>query len=291
MRKDPLRMFLHVGVYVVLYFLTALVFGQLLLWLGGYLAGNVGAVLFSAFSANWLALRIYENRRVVDLGFWWNRASMENLSWGLAAGAGSACLVLVTPLMAGAAHITRTPNEPTTAGTVIFVMALLAAGSGGEELFFRGYGFQILLAGLGPYATIVPIGILFALMHSANPNASWFGIANTAGFGILFGYAYLRSRDLWLPIGLHFGWNLTLPLFGVHLSGLRINMTGYEMSWTAGALWSGGEYGPEASVLTSAVLLLLCAFLWKAPIRRQCSPLTGPPAESEICDPSPSLPS
>jgi len=291
MRKDPLRLVLHVGVYVVLYLLTALVFGQLLLWLGGYLVGNVGAVLFSAFSANWLALRIYENRRVVELGFWWNRASAENLCWGLIGGALSAALVLLPPLLVGAAYMARTPSDDSSAGTIIFVMALLAAGAAGEELFFRGYGFQLLLAALGPYATIVPVGVAFALLHSNNPNASWFGIANTAGFGILFGYAYLRSRDLWLPIGLHFGWNLTFPLCGAVLSGLRINVTGYEMSWTAGGLWSGGGYGPEASVLASAVLLLLFAFVWKAPMRRQSSPLTGPPAESALCDPSPSLPS
>jgi membrane protease YdiL (CAAX protease family) len=291
MPKDPLRLVLHVGVYVVLYFLGALLFGQLLLWLGGYLAGNVGTVLFSAFSANWLALRIYENRRVVELGLWWNRASAENLARGLLAGAASAGLVLLPPLLAGAAHMERTPSEPASAATIIFVIGLLAAGAAGEELFFRGYGFQLLLAGLGPFATILPVGIVFALLHRSNPNASWPGIANTAGFGILFGYAYLRSRDLWLPIGLHFGWNLTFPMFGANLSGLRINVTGYEMSWTAGGLWSGGDYGPEASVLTSAVLLLLFAFIWKAPIRRQSSPLTGPPAESAVCDPSPPLPS
>ena len=92
----------------------------------------------------------------------------------------------------------------------------------------------------------------------------------------------LRSRDLWLPIGLHLGWNFTLPFFGVNLSGLRMRVTGYEMSWTAGPLWSGGEYGPEASVLTSFVVLLLAAYLWKAPIRRQPSPLTDPPAESAV---------
>jgi uncharacterized protein len=289
MPKDPLRLVLHVGVYVVLYFLTALVFGQLLLWLGGYLVGNVGAVLFSAFSANWLSLRIYENRRVVELGLWWNRASAENLCWGLAGGVVSAGLVLLPPLLVGAAHLSRMPAEDSSAGTIIFVMALLAAGAAGEELFFRGYGFQLLLASLGPYATILPVGVAFALLHRSNPNASWFGIANTAGFGILFGYAYLRSRDLWLPIGLHFGWNLTFPLFGASLSGLRINVTGYEMAWTAGGVWSGSEYGPEASILTSGVILLLFALIWKAPIRRQSSPLTGPPAERVLCDPSPPL--
>jgi membrane protease YdiL (CAAX protease family) len=167
----------------------------------------------------------------------------------------------------------------------------LAAGSVGEELFFRGYGFQELLAAIGPWATIVPVGVIFGLLHGSNPGATWFSAANTAGFGILFGYAYLRSRDLWLPMGLHFGWNFTLPLFGVNVSGLRMKVTGYEMSWTAGSLWSGGVYGPEASILTSVVLIALFIYLYKAPIRRQVSPLTDPPAGSEVCEATPSSPS
>jgi membrane protease YdiL (CAAX protease family) len=290
-RKDPLRLAIHVGVYAVLYFATALVFGPLLVWVGGYLAGITAAGLLSAVFANWLALRIYENRHIMEAGLWLNRASAENLAVGLIGGAGAATVVLGPALLMGAAHILFTPNDHPTAGAMIFVMFLLAAGAVGEELFFRGYGFQVLLANWGPYATIVPVGVIFALLHGSNPGATWFSTANTAGFGILFGYAYLRSRDLWLPIGLHFGWNFTLPLFGVNVSGLRMKVTGYEMSWTAGDLWSGGEYGPEASVLTSVVLILLFFYLRRVPIRRQPSPLTDPPAESVICEPSPSLPS
>jgi membrane protease YdiL (CAAX protease family) len=111
----------------------------------------------------------------------------------------------------------------------------------------------------------------------------------TAGFGAVFGYAWLRSRDLWLPIGLHFGWNFTLPLFGVNISGLRIRVTGYELSWTAGNLWSGGDYGPEASILTLAVLALLFVFIRKAPVRRQFSAVVDV-AESAECEPSPPSP-
>jgi membrane protease YdiL (CAAX protease family) len=289
-RKDPLRLAIQVGVYVVLYFATATVFGWALQGIG-YFINFIATGLLSAVFANWLALRIYANRHVVEIGLWLNRASADNLAAGLVGGVGAACLVLAPPLLVGAAHIVRTPAEQPTAGAMIFVTILLAAGVVGEEMFFRGYGFQVLLANLGAWATIVPVGVVFALLHGSNPNATWFSTANTAGFGLLFGYAYLRSRDLWLPIGLHLGWNLTLPLFGVNLSGLRMKVTGYEMSWTAGGLWSGGEYGPEASVLTSAVLFMLFAYLWKAPIRRQPSPLTDPPAESAICEPSPPLPS
>src|SRR5262249_29983039 len=151
---------------------------------------------------------------------------------------------------------------------MVFVGILLAAGSVGEELFFRGYGFQLLLANLGPFATILPVGIVFAVLHADNPDATFLGLANTAAFRIAFRYAYLRSRDQWLPSGLHLGWNMTLPLFGVNVSGLRMKITGYEMSWNAGSLWSGGGYGPEASMLTSMVVPVVIFYLAKAPIRR-----------------------
>jgi uncharacterized protein len=289
--KDPLRLGIHVTVYVALYFGTAFLFSGLLVWLGGYLTGVTGTGLLAAVFANWLALRIYENRHLVEIGLWLNRRSAENLLLGLAGGAASAALVLAPALVVGAAHLTPTPDDQPTVGTIIFVSILLAAGSIGEELFFRGYGFQELLSGVGPWATVIPVGVIFGLLHGSNPGATGFSAANTAGFGILFGYAYLRSRDLWLPMGLHFGWNFTLPLFGVNVSGLRMKVTGYEMSWTAGSLWSGGVYGPEASVLTSVVLIALFVYLYKAPIRRQVSPLTDPPAGSEVCEATPSSPS
>jgi len=288
--KDPLRLMIHVVVYVVLFLITVTVAGWALNGLlNSYLVSNVATFLFGAVVANWLALRIYANRRLIDAGLWLNRAAGENLLLGIAGGAGSACLVLAPPLLLRMAHLASTPADQPSAGTIVFVTFLLIAGATGEELLFRGFGFQVLLADWGAYATILPVGVVFALLHGSNPGATWFSTANTAGFGILFGYAYWRSRDLWLPIGLHFGWNFTLPLFGVNVSGLRMKVTGYEMSWTAGQLWSGGDYGPEASLLTSAVLFLLFFYLWKAPVCRQPSPLTDPPAEGVVCEASPGL--
>jgi uncharacterized protein len=289
-RRDPLRLAIRLVVYVTLGYLSLLLVGWALLDLGAVL-GAVATVLAAACLVNWVSLRIYEHLTLLDLGLWWNRASSHNLGLGVLAGAGAACLVLAPPLVLGFAHMAPTPAEQPSFGALAFAAVMLAAGSVGEELLFRGYGFQIMLAEIGPFATILPVSVVFALLHGNNPHANWFGIANTAAFGVVFGYAYFRSRDLWLPIGLHFGWNITLPLFGVNLSGLRMNMTGSEMSWTAGDLWSGGAYGPEASLLTSAVVALLLVCLWKAPVRRQFSALTGPPAESAVCEPSPSLPS
>lgn len=285
-RRDPLQIAVALAVYVSFYLAADLILSRTLPWVGGAFAGGFVTVLASALFANWLALRIYENLGLGAIGLRTNHNSLQNLGFGILGGAGGACLVLAPALVLGAAHLAAVPDPPAP-GTLSFVSLGLAAGSSGEEILFRGYGFQLLMASAGPFASIVPVGVIFALLHTGNPNATWLGIANTAGFGILFGYAFYRSRDLWLPIGLHFGWNFTLPLFGVNVSGLRMEVTGHQMVWTAGSLWSGGEYGPEASLLTSGALALLFLYVWKAPFRRQVSPLTDPSAEGPLCEPSP----
>ncbi len=287
-RKDPLRIGISIGLYAATFWAAQITF-YWVLSIAGTFGGVTLSTLAAALFANWLALRVYEDRPLWTLGLFGNRAAVRNGAIGVAGGIAAACVVLVPPLASGVARLASTPPA-LSPGTIPFTMLLLAAGSMGEEMLFHGYAFQILLGPLGRFATLFLSGAVFGLMHGANPNASWFGLLNTAGFGVLFGYAFLRSRDLWLPIGLHFGWNFTLPLFGVNLSGLRMNITGHEMVWTAGRLWSGGNYGPEASVLTSAVLVLLFVYLRLVPIGRQTSPLTDPPAERMLCEPSSSPP-
>ncbi len=280
--KDRLRIAVQVAVYVALWWamaaLAGFVFGNLL----EYFPAIVLTSLVAACFANWVSMRIYERKPLPDIGLWWNAASMRNMALGVAGGAGAAALVLAGPLAAGVAHL-RPAGDEFQLRTLAFVTVMLLAGAAGEEILFRGYGFQMLIRALGPMGAVLPVGVLFALLHMANPNATVLGLVNTAGFGILFGFAFLRSRDLWLPIGLHFGWNFTLPLFGVNVSGLRIGVTGYAMEWAAGALWSGGAYGPEASLLTSVVFVALFFYLWKAPFVRQSSPLLDPPMEEPPC--------
>ena len=276
---DPLRVALQIGLYIFFYvlFLTLLVFSGVLV-LPGLFFGSALGVFISAVATNILTLRIYEGRKLADIGFHWNPTSAHNLVWGLVGGVASAFVALASPLAFRAA--TWQPGGAEAHwGRFVWICVILILGAAGEEVLFRGYGFQVLLRSLGPFATILPVGVLFGLLHGFNPHPSIVSVANTAGFGILFGYAFLRSRDLWLPFGLHFGWNFMLPLFGTYLSGIKIEVTGYTMHWNAGALWSGGDYGPEASVLCSGVLVGLFAFVWKAPIRPQRNLLLDEPVE------------
>jgi len=279
-RTDPLRIALQVGLYLFFFvlFLGVVVISGIA-DLMGRLFGSAFSTFFAAVLTNIITLRIYEGRSLADIGFHWNAASARNLVWGLIGGIAAATAVLTIPLLAGADVMQQVAGSGWHWRIFVFVTLVLILGAAGEEILFRGYGFQVLLRSLRPEAAIGLVGIMFGGLHLSNPHSSWLGLLNTAGFGILFGYAFWRSRDLWFPFGLHFGWNFTLPLFGADVSGIKLGVAGYQPQWRAGPLWSGGEYGPEASVLTSAVLLVLFAFIWKAPIRPQRNLLLDEPVE------------
>lgn len=271
MKLNPraLTVALKVGVFAFLSIAGLFTFDNLLFVFGPLVASTLGGFA-AAGVANALAMRIWERSNLAAIGLGWNSASVRNLLLGLAGGIGSALIVLVGPAMEGAAQFVKAPGQGAWPSAV-FVLTLLVFGAIGEEMMFRGYAFQVLMGALGPFATRSPVSVLFALMHSSNLNVTPLALVNTGLWGILFGFAFWRSGDLWLPIGLHLGWNWMLPLFGANLSGFTMNVTGYVMRWRPGQEWlGGGAYGPEASPLTSAVLVALFVWLmWKAPVRRQ----------------------
>ena len=244
-------------------------FGWAFLFAAGRFAGSVIALLAAATIANQLCYRIFDDVNITEVGLPLNRPGLHNLSLGLGAGALCAGLVLLIPVMAGMAKFTAVSKDIGNTGTAFFVVIMLAFGALAEELLFRGYAFQILLRYAGPAAAVLPVGVLFAAVHSDNPHSSWLSLANTAGFGVAFGYAFLRTHDVWLPLGLHFGWNVALLALGSNISGLAMRITPYELAWRAGDIWSGGAYGPEGSALTSGMLVLLLIFLYKTRVHRQ----------------------
>ncbi|HEY6991504.1 MAG TPA: type II CAAX endopeptidase family protein [Bryobacteraceae bacterium] len=251
-------------VIIGLFFLSSF----LLAIFGALVAGTVG-LCATGLIANLLTMRIFDRRSLTDIGLRGGSASGRNFIIGLVFGGGSAALMLTAPLLAGTGHIVPRPNADFTwLGLGFYIVALMLAAFG-EEMIFRGYAFQLLVEKIGPFATVLPVGVIFGLAHSSNPHASKIGILNTILWGILLGYAFLRSHDLWLPIGLHYGWNTVLPLFGVNLSGLTIDVTRYFYRWDLTPLWSGGDYGPEGGLLTTIFAIGLFVALAKAPVKPQ----------------------
>jgi hypothetical protein len=261
---DKQGLILRVGLYILLAGLGWLLLPPLLYPLAGIVVTSTISAFAAAAVANAVVVRIYERGRLADVGLGWSSLSGREFLIGTAAGVVAAAVVCLVPVIAQMAKFVRTSagvEHPWA--SVAFGSLALFFGAMGEELLFRGYAFQLLIRSVGPFATILPTSVIFGLMHSGNNDASALGIVNTVAWGILLGYAVWRTGALWLPIGLHFGWNVALPLLGSNLSGFTMGVTGYTLEWNVGVLWSGGGYGVEGSLFTTGIVVALFFVLRK----------------------------
>lgn len=256
-KPDKLGVLLRVGLFILIAWLGMIIFPILMYPLAGVLVTSALSTFASAAVANAITVRVYERGQLSDLGLGWTADSKREVLIGFAAAAAAAVVILAGPALAGYAYFERAPGVEHPFASFIFVSIVLLFGAAGEEMLFHGYAFQLLVRSLGAFATILPVSILFGFEHLRNPNATLLSAVNTTLWGILLGYAYWRTGALWLPIGLHFGWNFTLPIFGENVSGFTMGVMGYTLHWRAGDLWSGGAYGPEGGVLTSIIVVAL----------------------------------
>ncbi len=127
-----------------------------------------------------------------------------------------------------------------------------------EELLIRGLLFRIMEESLGTWLALTISALIFGFLHLANPNATlWGAVAIAIEAGIMLAAAYVFTRRLWFPIGIHFAWNFFQgSIFGVAVSGNEVQ--GLLRSTLAGPdLLSGGAFGAEASIF--AVIICLAA--------------------------------
>ena len=151
---------------------------------------------------------------------------------------------------------------------LLIVLVVLGAGSLAEELMFRGYPFQRLEQGIGAVGAITVFSFLFGAVHLINPGATPWSLANTVLIGVVLAIAYLRTRALWLPWGIHFAWNTTLGLLlGLPVSGLRIFNVLIRTTMKGPAWLTGGRYGVEAGAAGAVVAMIGLAVVSKWPFR------------------------
>ena len=138
-----------------------------------------------------------------------------------------------------------------------------------EELLFRGILFRWLEEFGGSWVALAITSALFGLAHIMNPNASWFSsFAIAVEAGVLLGGAYMLTRNLWLAMGMHAGWNFTQgEIFDVPVSGLDEH--GLVQAKLSGPpLLSGGSFGLEASVIALVLATAVGIYLVVLAARR-----------------------
>jgi membrane protease YdiL (CAAX protease family) len=164
-------------------------------------------------------------------------------------------LVLLTVANVAAGGVRMTGNIASADTNALMVTAaVLIMSAAQEEIIFRGYPLQILMKGVGTWPAIIAMSAAFGFVHYRyNPNATVIGAVNTALAGLLLSIAYLKTRSLWLPYGIHLAWNLGLGfVMGYTLSGIEIDSLWRSVPLGPGWL-VGGQYGPEEGFVATVV--------------------------------------
>lgn len=215
------------------------------------------------FAGYKLVLRHLGERPRDDLRF---RGSARQLALGLLVGLILFAGVVGVAALAGAYSIVACCSAKQ------LLIILLNAGITAavmEELFFRGILFRWIEEFAGSWAALIVTSALFGMAHLANQNATWFtSLAIALEAGVLLGAAYMLTRSLWMPIGLHAAWNFTQGyIFGVPVSGqpeqglVTAKLSGPE-------LLSGGPFGLEASLIAVVIATAAGIYMVALAVRR-----------------------
>lgn len=160
--------------------------------------------------------------------------------------------------------------NPTGLSTLPSIVLLFAGVAAAEEFLFRGFIFQRLIAGLGQWPAQLILAGYFLLTHLNNPgmtgDAKFLAGINIFLASIMFGLAFIRTRSLAMPLGLHFmanfiqGGVLGFGVSGSDQSGVLKPTFAEVPEWL-----TGGSFGIEASVpgLIFVLITLLLLYKWR----------------------------
>lgn len=242
---------------------------------------NLRSVLFISINSvlsltlalliGWFCGKSLENLPFRALGAWFTQNWFKDLSLGLLLGALTvSSAVLIAVIFGGLSfNFNRTQENSAVWLTLVVSLAVFIVAAAFEEAFFRGYMLQTFARANLAWLSIFLTSIFFAVGHLGNDNATILSTVNTALAGIWFSVAYLKTRTLWLPFGLHLMWNwFQGAIFGIEVSGITSLTTAPLLNEIdSGPIWLTGEkYGIEGGIVCTIALIFSTLLIWYMPI-------------------------
>ena len=211
------------------------------------------AVLLAVTLSIIIARHWIDQRPFLDLGLRWNGQAAQDLLIGTLIAGALMGFIFVIELSLGwlswGGFVWVIVPVPEILTMVLGAVVVFMFVAWTEELLARGYWLQNIAAGSNLTWGVVVSSVFFAILHASNPNVRVIAIVGLLLAGLFLAYGFVRTRTLWLAIGLHFGWNFFestvfgFPVSGLDAPGLMVHQA------TGPELITGGAFGPEAGLI------------------------------------------
>jgi membrane protease YdiL (CAAX protease family) len=174
---------------------------------------------------------------------------------------GGVVIFSIAVAIAGALGIYRIVGIGNLNGLLAALIVPTIGAAVTEEMFFRGILFRWIEQFGGSWLALLLTSAFFGATHLGNPNATWIGAIGIAfEAGVMLGAAYMLTRSLWLPMGLHAAWNFTQgEVFDIPVSGTEVHGL-VDARLCCNPLLTGGGFGLEASLI--AIVVATAFGLW-----------------------------
>lgn len=217
---------------------------------------NSGYILGSIFL--W---KLLDKKKVEDMGITSIRKGKKELLIGLLMGAVSITIVCIALLIFGDAQLVNSISEPKISLSALIGLVSFIFVGFGEEIFGRAYIMSILKQTKNKWAIILISSIIFAALHLFNNAIGILPLINLFLAGILFGYMFMKSNNIWMPIGFHITWNYFQGyIWGFQVSGNEVNGI-YQVKTMSNNIINGGAFGPEGGLVVTFILIISLLFV------------------------------
>ena len=242
---------------------------------GQVLSGSWGFIvqgfilLVPATLVGWGCGKFLEDLPPRALGWGFQPGWLKDLLYGSLVGVASLLLAtMIATLPGGLKFSVNAPVLFETVGrTLLTSLPIFVIAAAGEEAIFRGYPLQTMARSQLAWVAVIITSVIFSYGHLGNPNAvPGFTFANTAIAGVWLAVAYLKTRNLWFPLGVHWAWNWAMgAVLGLPVSGIeRITPEPLLRATDIGPAWlTGGLYGIEGGAACTIALLASTIFIWR----------------------------
>ncbi|PDP45070.1 CPBP family intramembrane glutamic endopeptidase [Tannerella forsythia] len=257
---------IFIGIYIASLLPTILLYVLFLLLKDANVPGDSAMdtekliILFScALSALVVVLycRFAEGRSLFSMGFVRKDAWIHYLK-GIAVGFVFFSTVYLTLIATGSVTFDGLNSKASLAMLLLFFFGFVNQGAQ-EEILTRGYFMMSLSTRLPAIAAILISSFTFSVLHLFNSGFGLLAFVNLVLYGVFLAVYMLKTGNIWGVCAIHSVWNFSQGnLYGMPVSGMNImEISLFSSSLVEGKEWlSGGAFGPEGGVITSAVSIL-----------------------------------
>ena len=222
------------------------------------LSQSIGIIIISLF-----AWKIIKKKNLSEIGLTSLKAGFSHLLIGLILGiiAVSLCVFFINNF----GNVTIHFNESIDLKYLFVTIITLIIAAFSEELLIRGYMYSTISKGSkkSKIIAIYTTSLFFASMYLANSSVTILAFINFLLLGLLYGYMYYCTDNIWMCIGTHISWLIfEKVIFGFN-AGRRAVDCIFITSAPYKNILNGGNFGLEGSIFCSVVLVVVIVYVWR----------------------------